>query len=112
MVCLLQPTPSAWAEASVLQKWRHRSMDKPKTTKQVGITHFPLEQERARQEKVAHVPVEAGPAANRGLAHELEALDEPVEPEAGPASKSAKGGKTRGSRAGLLSASRKVKEKK
>lgn len=87
-------------------------MDETKSTKQVGITHFPLEEELSRQERVAPPPVEPEPLGSHGLAHELEALNDPVEPEAGPASKSAKGGKTRGSRAGLLSASRKVKERK
>lgn len=80
-----------------------------KKVKRIGITHFPYEDEQSRQEKLPHPPVEPEPLARHGLAHQL---DEPAEAEGGPASKSAKGGKTRGSRAGLLSASRKVKGRK
>jgi len=80
-----------------------------KEVKRVGITHFPYEEERSRQDKVPHPLAEPEPLARHGLAHQL---DEPAEADGGPASKSAKGGKTRGSRAGLLSASRKVKERK
>lgn len=76
-----------------------------------GITHFPLEEEQARQEKVhenASGENEAPPPGSvRG--HRLSRkADPPSQEESGDhvGGRGGKRGKTRGSRAGLLSASR------
>jgi hypothetical protein len=80
-----------------------------------GITHHPLDAEWDRQEKVhpteeaeSH-PEEMSAASRKG--HRLSrqpGRNRTPEKDGGLARKSSKGGKTRGSRAGLLSASRKA----
>jgi hypothetical protein len=85
-------------------------------TPELGISHFPLKEEQARQDKVdekASAQAEAPPSAGSRREHLLsrendsptaEESDERFEGRGG------KGGKTRGSRAGLLSASRTVQK--
>jgi len=89
-----------------------------------GITHFPLESEQDNQERVPprghakdgtqpELTPGTGPVKGRRLSRQHDAAEEspePPEPGEGDASltpKSAKGGKTSGSRAGML-ASRKM----
>ncbi len=83
-----------------------------KQTKEVGITHFPLEEEQARQQKVdEHHPPEGETPASHG--HRLSREPEPPTAEEADArfeGKGGKGGKTGGSRAGLLPANRKEEQ--
>ena len=82
--------------------------------RQVGITHFPLTSEKARQENVPprRYTGDSTPGGKKG--HRLSR--EPRAPSPAGADgrfeqNGEKGGKTGGSRAGLLSASRKVRNK-
>lgn len=94
-------------------------MPKKRQTKQTaksGITHFTLEEEQDRQEKVhqsASDKGEAPPSSKPSLGHRMSRYIEPPSAEKSDErfhGKGGKGGKTRGSRAGLLSASRKVQK--
>lgn len=90
-------------------------MATPRGKRQVGITHFPLSSEEARQEKVpprryAGASTPGGSKGHR-LSREPRAAS-PADADGRFDQKGEKGGKARGSRAGLLSASRKVRKKK
>ena len=82
--------------------------------RKVGITHFPLASEVARQEKVPPRR-EAGkstPGGSKGhrLSREPRGVS-PADADTRFDQKGEKGGKTRGSRAGLLSTNRKLRKK-
>lgn len=81
--------------------------------RKVGITHFPIQSEQARQEKVRPPDTkQAGPSRQGNQGHRLSREQQPAsssESEGRFLGKGGKGGKTRGSRAGLLSSSRKVR---
>jgi hypothetical protein len=81
--------------------------------RKVGITHFPIQSEQARQEKVSPPGTkQADPSRQSSRGHRLSREQKPASssyPEGAFLGKGGKGGKTRGSRAGLLSSSRKVR---
>lgn len=83
-------------------------------TSEVGITHFPLEEEQARQEKVDEKAAAQGQSALSSGTHHGHRLSRQADPPAPEESegtfegKGGKGGKTGGSRAGLLSSSQKA----
>lgn len=91
---------------------------RPKTKKQAGrtgITHFPLPEERDSQERVPSRGKSGGKGTQEpgvgGRGHRLsrKPAPQPTPQRDGQAgAKGVKGGKTGGSRAGLLSTSRKV----
>ena len=79
--------------------------------RKVGITHFPLSSEQVSQEKVPPAKrakpqgsgAKGGHRISRGQGQATSAADKMF------AGKGGKGGKSRGSRAGLLAGSRKVR---
>jgi hypothetical protein len=86
---------------------RQRRNDQPAKS---GITHFPLEEEQVRQEKVHQNASAEGEARSAGpvRGHRLLRQNDPPpnnESDEQFGGRGGKGGKTRGSRAGLLSAS-------
>jgi len=87
-------------------------VDMPQRRK-VGITHFPLSSERRRQEKVpprkAQEPSPSGKNGHR-LSREQDAKDV-SRSDSSFRGKGEKSGKSRGSRAGLLSANRKTRNR-
>jgi hypothetical protein len=89
------------------------SLRKSGPARRVGITHFPLEDERDSQEKVPSADSMEEKAEKR-QGHRLSRRTSPqaqkTESEGSFEGKGGKGGKTRGSRAGLLSTSRKTKQ--
>ena len=81
-------------------------------TAKSGISHFPLEEEQDRQEKVHENASarEAAPAAGSRRGHRMSRQTDPPpveESEERFEGRGGKGGRTGGSRAGLLSASSK-----
>ncbi len=80
---------------------------------EAGISHFPLEEEQDRQDKVhekAAAQAEAPPSAGSRREHRLSRENDPPTAEESDErfeGRGGKGGKTGGSRAGLLSASSK-----
>ena len=90
-------------------------MASPRQHKQIGITHHPLDAEQDSQKRVpprGKAKRQSGPnmsGTRRGHRLSRQAgRDNSEESDAGITRKSGKGGKTRGSRAGLLSTSRKA----
>jgi hypothetical protein len=83
-----------------------------------GITHFPLPKEQDRQERVptrseSKLGTTKPGVGGRGHRLSRKAAPQPLSKLDGRfEAKGTKGGKTGGSRAGLLSASRKVKKRK
>jgi hypothetical protein len=80
--------------------------------RKVGITHFPLSSEHKRQDKVPPRKVEERvPAGKAG--HRLSRAQgaEVSSPDASFRGRGGKGGKSRGSRAGLLGPSRKARNR-
>jgi hypothetical protein len=81
--------------------------------RKVGITHFPLASEEARQEKVPprRYAGDSMPGGSKGhrLSREPRAPS-PADADGRFTEKGEKGVKTRGSRAGLVSVSRKVRK--
>jgi hypothetical protein len=87
---------------------RQRRNDQPAKS---GITHFPLEEEQARQEKVHEKASAEDEARSAGSlrGHRLSRQTDPPpndESDEQFGGRGGKGGKMRGSRAGLLSTSR------
>jgi hypothetical protein len=80
--------------------------------RKVGITHFPVKSEQAQQEKVpprGTKQTARSDQSSRGHRLSREQKSVSSDPEGRFLGKGGKGGKTRGSRAGLLSSSRKVR---
>jgi hypothetical protein len=83
-------------------------------SKHIGITHHPLDAEEDSQQRVparSQAKRQSGvkmSGTSRGHRLSRQAGHDNPETDGGMAKKSGKGGKTGGSRAGLLSASRKV----
>jgi hypothetical protein len=77
----------------------------------IGITHFPLSSEKKGQDKVARKKSQeqsGGPKNGHRLSRQQGATSEG---EGAFAGKGGKGGKSRGARAGLLAANRKVRNR-
>jgi hypothetical protein len=88
-------------------------MAKPR---KVGITHFPLPSEQRRQEKVRAGKAETAKSNTRtsggsGKSGHRLSRDRGAQTEGSFGATGGKGGKTRGSRAGLLASNRKVRSK-
>lgn len=81
--------------------------------RKTGITHFPLSAEQQSQERVPPRKTTNRPSGGKS-GHRLSRKQEPQvtsAPDSTFSGKGGKGGKTRGSRAGLLAASRKVRDR-
>lgn len=80
---------------------------------EVGISHYPLEEEQARQQKVVENASSEGETPAETASHHGHRLSRQADPPSAEEAeerfegKGGKGGKTGGSRAGLLSANRK-----
>jgi hypothetical protein len=88
-------------------------MPSGRQARKAGITHFPLSSERSSQKRVPpRKTEERSPRGKSG--HRLSRKQDPEAastPESTFRGKGGKGGKTRGSRAGLLAPSRKVRNR-
>lgn len=79
--------------------------------KTVGITHFPLQDEARRQKRVPRQSrFKDKPGGKRGHRLSREQNPKAIADENTFQGKGGKGGKSRGSRSGLLAASRKVRK--